>query len=82
MRITVKTAEKSTELVIPTRLLLNRFAVKRLIKHVPENTAENLTPEAAAKLAAELNRFRRRHKHWVLVDVEDGGTGERIVIKL
>lgn len=82
MRITVKEEGKTKSLAIPTRLLFSSLGVKTLIKHIPENTVGNLTPQAAKKLAKELNRFRRKHKHWVLVDVEDGQTGEQVVITL
>lgn len=82
MRITVTGDGKNTNIVIPARLLLNKFAAKFMINRIPEDTVENLTPAAAKKLVKELNRFRRSHKDWVLVDVEDGKTGERVIIKL
>ena len=81
MKIVAKTNEGTNiSLPIPTGLILNRFAAGFAPKYLKEYGL-NITKEQAVTFVKELNRYRRKHRDWVLVEVQSAG-GECIKIKL
>jgi hypothetical protein len=67
-------------LPIPSGLILNRFAAGFAPKYLKEYGL-NITKEQAVTFVKELNRYRRKHPEWVLVEVQSS-SGEYVKIKL
>ena len=65
---------------LPSGLLLNRFSAAFLPKLLAQNGL-SITKEQARALVKELNRYRRRHRDWKLVEVQSV-KGEYIQIKI
>ncbi len=81
MKIIVKSNEgPNFWLPIPSGLVLNRFAAGFAPKYLKEYGL-NITKEQAIYFVKELNRYRRKHRDWVLVEVQSAG-GECVKIKL
>lgn len=81
MKIVVKSNEgPNIWLPIPSGLILNRFAAGFAQKYMRE-CGLNVTKEQAILIIRELNRYRRKHPEWVLVEVQSS-TGEYVKIKL
>ena len=81
MRIIVQDpADQNVNLRFPTGLLLNRltahFAARMLQKY-----GLHLTGRQLSAFMRELKRWKRRHKDWVLVEV-DSADGEYIQIRM
>lgn len=86
MKIIINSSDENKEIKIkiPGRLIFNSVtaAVAPKLISKEEGPEFTLTGKQLRLLVREINRFRRKHKDWVLVEVEDGETGERVVIKL
>ena len=81
MRIVVKSNEgPNLWLPIPSGLVLNRFVAGFAPKYLREYGL-NITKEQAISFSNELNRYRRKHPEWVLVEVESSD-GEYVKVKL
>lgn len=81
MKIVVKSNEGTNiRLPIPSGLVLNRFAAGFAPKYLKEYGID-ITKEQAINFVKELNRYRRRHPEWVLVEVQSSD-GEYVKIKL
>ncbi len=80
MRICVKSGECTVRIPIPTGLVLNGvtacLAPGFLAKH-----GVHVTRRQAIAFVRELNRYRRRHRDWKLVEVS-AGDGAGVEIKL
>ncbi len=79
MRIVVKGSDANINLVIPTSLLCSGIAVRLIVGHCMEKK-DKQSYEQVKAMAKELNRFRKKHRGWVLVEVES--EGEKVLIKL
>ena len=81
MRIVVKSNEgPNLWLPIPSGLVLNRFVAGFAPKYLREYGL-NITKEQAISFIKELNRYRRKHPEWVLVEAESSD-GEYVKVKL
>jgi hypothetical protein len=67
-------------LPIPTGLVLNRWGVGLVLDSL-KKYGLNVTKEQAVDFARFLNRYRRSHPEWVLVEVESAD-GDYVKIKL
>ena len=81
MRILVKEHEGHTiRLVFPSGLVLNSVSANFLQKYLEEQGI-HITREQARAFIKELNRFRKTHKDWKLVEVQ-GADGDIVDIRL
>ena len=81
MRIVVKSSEgPNLWLPFPSGLVLNRFVAGLAPKYLKQHGL-NITKEQAIFFVKELNRYRRKHPEWVLVEVQSSD-GEYVKIKL
>ena len=89
MKIAIKSDTKSLTIRIPSFLLFNPITAtlcgSRIIRSIMKDDKNEddirITAKDARKLFREINRVRRKHKDWYIVDVEDG-EGESVKIKL
>lgn len=65
---------------IPTGLVLNRFAAGFAPKYLKEYGID-ITKEQAVVFIKALNRYRRKHPEWVLVEAQTSNE-EYVKIKL
>ena len=81
MRILVKEHEGHTiRLMLPSGLVLNSLSARFLPKYLEEQGI-HITREQALMFIKELNRFRKSHRDWKLVEVQDAD-GEIVEIRL
>ncbi len=79
MRIIVKGDDAHINLIIPTPFLCSKLGAKIFSKYCIKDEGK-LSYEQIRSMVDVLKRFRKKHKGWVLVDVES--EGERVLIKL
>lgn len=82
MKIIIKESEKEIKITIPYRLVFNSLSSIILPKMINKNAEIEITSKQLRLLIRELNRFKKKHRNWVLVDIEDGESGEKVVITL
>lgn len=70
----------SIRLVFPSGLVLNSISASFLPKYLEEQGV-HITRAQALMFIKELNRFRKRHKDWTLVEVQDAD-GDIVEIRL
>ena len=84
MRIKVKGDGHNINIPLPTSLVFSKGTVW-LANHFGRKYAgdamRDIPPEALDKLFAEFRRIKRKHKHWVLVEVHSAD-GEDVEITL
>lgn len=81
MKIVVRSpGERGLHLWIPSGLALNPVGAMFLPKVMEQNGME-LDRKQALALVRAINRYRRRHPDWVLVEVQGAG-GEYVQVKL
>lgn len=81
MRIVVKSKEgPNIWLPIPSCLILNRFAAGWVAKGL-EDQGMHITKQQAEIFIKELNRYRRKHRDWVMVEV-NSAQGDYVKVKL
>lgn len=81
MRIIVKSKERpNIRLLLPSCLMLNRFCAGWAAKGM-ESNGMPITKAQAVKLIRELNRYRKKHRDWVLVEVT-ASDGTYVKVKL
>lgn len=81
MRIVVKSDEgPNLWLPFPSCLVFNRFAAGFASKYLKKYGLD-ITKKQAVYFVKALNRYRRRHPQWVLVEVT-GADGEYVKVKL
>lgn len=78
--VVVNPPNKDIRLTIPTGLVLNRLTAAVAPKCL-RNSGVSITGKQAAAFVRELNRFRRAHPEWVLVEVQSAN-GEYVKVKL
>lgn len=79
MRIIVKNDDKNYNLIFPTALICSRFGIRLISKHC-KTDKWGLTSAQLKAMANTLNRFRKKHRGWVLLEAESDG--DKVVIKL
>lgn len=84
MRIKIKDEDTNINLLLPTNLIFSKGTVW-LANHFGRKYAgdamKDIPPEALDRLFAEFRRIKRKHKHWVLVEVESSD-GDAVSIEL
>ena len=80
MHIRVKEKNTKFRLALPTGLVLNRFTALLSPRFLKDKGIEIDRAKAVAFVKC-LNRYRRSHKDWVLVEVESAD-GNFVKIKL
>lgn len=79
MRIIVKGDDAHINLIFPTSFFCSRFGARIISKYCIKDEGK-LSYEQIRSMVDVLNRFRKKHRGWVLVDVESDG--EKVLIKL
>lgn len=79
MRIYVKGDDTHINLIFPTSFLCSKFCTRIISKYCIKDEGK-LSYEQLRSMVDVLKRFRKKHKGWVLVDVESDG--EKVLIKL
>lgn len=89
MKIIVRDSDTNLNLTLPHRLLLNSLTATLAPRVLNRRTGaeENpsipkITGKQLRMFIRELNRYRRSHKDWVLLEVENDASGEKVMIKL
>lgn len=84
MKIIINGSDESTEIKIPGRLILNSITATVAPKLISKKAEPgfSLTGKQLRPLIREINKFRKKHRDWVLVEVVDGDSGEKVVITL
>lgn len=80
MLIQIHSPETRLTIPIPTGLVFNRFTA-RFIPLALADSGVPVTADQAVRLVDIINRFRKTHPDWVLVDVQSAD-GERVRVKL
>lgn len=81
MKIIVKDGKDTNiNLVLPTGLLVNHFSAMFAPK-VLEQNGVMITKAQAIQLVKAINKFRRHHKDWKLIEVQSSD-GTYVEIKL
>ncbi len=81
MRIIVKEEEgRAIRVLLPTGLFLNSFTAAIAAKQM-ERYGVSLTRKQAVTFVKTLNRYRKSHREWVLVEVQSAD-GDYVKIKL
>lgn len=82
MRVKIKSEAVKLYFAVPTRLVLNSLTLKLLLKHGSKVSNVRIGTQTARKLrdiAAAIRRFKRGHRHWVLIEAESAeGNGVEI----
>lgn len=79
MRIVVKGDDANIDLVLPTPFLYSRLGIKLISKYCGIDQS-GLTPAQMSSIAKNLKSFRKKHKGWVLIEVDSDDY--KVVIKL
>lgn len=81
MKIVVQeNGEKSIKILIPTWLFANRVGANLVAKKLQEQGI-HLDKKQALALVKYINAYRKKHKDWVLVEVESAD-GSCVTIKV
>ena len=84
MKIKITGSDRDFGITIPNGLVLNgitaRIACNAASKHAPE-VGQRFSPEVIGRIFSELNRIKKKHGTWVLVEMEKA-TGEKVDIIL
>lgn len=88
MKIIIKNSDTNLNLTLPSRLILNSLTatlapklINKKINGGKNNSGIYLKGSQLRRLIREINRYRRKHKDWALVEVEEGENGDRVIIK-
>lgn len=88
MKIIIKDSDTNRNITLPSRLILNSLTATlapRLINKKVNSGKDECKPKITGSqlrvLIREINRYRRKHKDWVLVEVEERATGDKVIIK-
>ena len=83
MRIKVKSEDTNIHLCLPTNLIFSKGTVW-LANHIGRkyagNAMKDIPPESLDSLFAEFRRIKRKHKHWVLVEVASSDGDEVSIV--
>ena len=83
MKIQIREAERNFCLNLPTNLIFSRLVLRLALKHSSINSRkiDGLTADAADALSADIQRIKKRHGTWELVEVRSAD-GETVKITL
>lgn len=81
MKITVKHENNNINLRFPSGLLLNGLTASAVGTMLKRKARElNISGSQLRTLIRAVNKYRRKHKDWVLVEIREN-SGETVVIK-
>lgn len=80
MRITVRSDEHRFRIPIPTGLVFNDLTAALAPKFMEQNGI-TITAKQARKVIRAMRKFKRRHRDWVLVEVQSAD-GDYVEVKL
>ena len=80
MRITVRSGEFKLRIPFPTGLVLNDLTAG-LAPIIMKQNGMTITTKQARKAIRAMKKYKRRHRDWVLVEVESSA-GDYVEIKL
>lgn len=86
MRIIIKDSNTNLNIRLPSRLILNGIAAKlahKIINKKIEDKGGNfpVTNSQLKNLIREINKYRRKHRDWILVEVDEPSSGDKVIIK-
>lgn len=84
MKIIIKDSDTNLNLTFPSRIVLNKITAALATKMINKKAGEEIPPVTSGQLRAlirEINRYRKKHKDWVLIEVNETCTGEQVIIK-
>lgn len=86
MRIIIKDSDTKLNIRLPSRLLLNGITAKLAPKIINKKIEvkggnSSVTSSQLKNLIREINKYRRRHRDWILVEVDEPSTGSKVIIK-
>ena len=82
MKVVIKEENKTKLWIgIPSCLLFNGFTAIFAKKALQKEDGIKISRKQLAKFFKELNKYRRRHRDWVICEVESGA-GDNVFIKL
>lgn len=86
MRIIIKDSDTNLNIRLPSRLLLNGITAKlapKIINKKIKNKGGNfpVTSSQLKNLIREINKYRRKHRDWILVEVDEPSSGDKVIIK-
>lgn len=84
MKIIIKDSDTNLNLTFPSRIVLNKITASLAPKIINKKAGEEIPPVTSGQLRAlirEINKFRKKHKDWVLIEVNEASTGEQVIIK-
>lgn len=80
MLVKIRSGQAGFTLPLPTALVLNPLTARGLSALLKQKGVD-LTAAQAARLVKALNRYRKTHPEWCLVDAITA-SGEQILVKL
>ena len=80
MKIAIKWDETKLTLLFPTGLILNRLTAGFVRKQLKKEGV-NLTRKQTVLFIKELKRYKKTHRDWNLVEVEENGKNS-VIIKI
>lgn len=78
MKISVKSGDSKIVLRFPTGLILNRLTAGFVCRKLKKEGI-NLTRKQTVLFIKELKRYKKRHRDWNLVEVQESGGGNVII---
>jgi hypothetical protein len=80
MKIAIKRDDTKLTLLFPTGLILNRLTAGFVRKQLKKEGV-HLTRKQTVLFIKELKKYRRQHRDWNLVEVEENGKNS-VIIKI
>lgn len=84
MKIIIKDSDTNLNLTFPSRIVLNRITASLAPKMINKKAGKEIPSVTSGQLRAlvrEINKFRKKHKDWVLVEVNETSAGQQVIIK-
>ena len=80
MKISIKSDKLKMVLRFPTGLVINRFTAGIVCRKLKKEGI-HLTRKQTVLFIKELKRYKKKHRDWNLVEVEENGTNS-VIIKI
>ena len=80
MKITVRSEEVNLCIPFPTAIIFNDLTAGIAPRFLSEHGL-NVTPQQARKFMRAIRKFKRRHRDWVLCEVQSAD-GDYVEVKL
>ncbi len=84
MKISIKGSGREKHISLPNSLMFNQgtgWLAGTMGKKLAPEAVEGISPQAVKAILAELQRVKKRHGEWTLVEVESAN-GETVTITL